>query len=143
MSDDPLRHIGRDGVVKYAAVTPDVRPTGSTEHVLPSGVAGPASTLVIWHDRDDTGGYFLFGLDADAQVERPTRGICRSTKQLRRRAGSTKASFGSTCRRSDYRQDRRMPWTLGGFLEHRDGVTAPSPFLSPLVEADAAVETGS
>ena len=69
MSDDPLRHIGRDGVVKYAAVTPDVRPTGSTEHVLPSGVAGPASTLVIWHDRDDTGGYFLFGLDADAQVD--------------------------------------------------------------------------
>ena len=72
MSDDPLRHIGRDGVVKYAAVTPDVRPTGSTEHVLPSGVAGPASTLVIWHDRDDTGGYFLFGLDADAQVETDT-----------------------------------------------------------------------
>jgi hypothetical protein len=72
MGDDPLRHIGREGVVMYASVTPDVRPTGRARHILPSGVTGSASALVIWHDRDDTGGYFLFGLDTDAQVETDT-----------------------------------------------------------------------
>jgi hypothetical protein len=53
----------------YAKVTPDVRPTGATEHVLPSGIAGPASTLAIVEDEDDTGGFFLFGLDAEGSVE--------------------------------------------------------------------------
>jgi hypothetical protein len=71
-SETPPRMLGGGRVLKYARVTPDVRPTGATRHILPSGVAGPAAALAIVEDAEDTGGFFLFGLDATGSVETDT-----------------------------------------------------------------------
>lgn len=53
-------------------VTPDVRPTHATDHILPNGIAGPASALAVVEAEDDTGGVFLFGLDVEGSVETDT-----------------------------------------------------------------------
>jgi hypothetical protein len=72
MVNELPRLIGGGRVVKYAEVTPDVRPTNATQHILPTGIAGPAAALAIVDDKADTGGFFLFGLDAEGRVETDT-----------------------------------------------------------------------
>jgi hypothetical protein len=49
-------------VLSYAAVSPDVRPTGETRHVARGVELGPASALAIARYPDDEG-YYLFYLD--------------------------------------------------------------------------------
>ena len=69
---DDFPDLGDLRVLKFAKVTRDMKPTGQTLHMLPTGFAGAASALAIVEDEEGTGGCYLYGLDAEGLIETDT-----------------------------------------------------------------------
>lgn len=64
---EPPQELDGASVVKFAVVTPEVQPTGTTHHTIGGADFGPAAALAVarYPARD---GIYLFYLDDDGRV---------------------------------------------------------------------------
>jgi hypothetical protein len=74
MAEETPQRLDGARVLKYAAVTPDVEPTGFTRHTVDGEPFRRASALAVAvYDDDPTSGYYLFYLGDHGGVVTDTR----------------------------------------------------------------------